>query len=154
MRDKEKVKAYNKKYREQNKEKIKQLMRDYYYSNRESQIQKANQWRLDNKERHLKTRREYMKTPVGKLSSVKGSAKTRNIEYNISDEFAFILLESNCYYCGNSERIGIDRIDSNIGYIEKNCVPCCYICNMMKNTFSKDEFIAQCKKITNKHKPL
>ena len=32
-------------------------------------------------------------------------------------------------------------------YIKENCVSCCSMCNIMKNKFSKDDFINQCKKI-------
>ncbi len=35
---------------------------------------------------------------------------------------------------------GIDRINSNIGYIEGNIVPCCKHCNSAKNTMTESEF--------------
>ncbi len=76
---------------------------------------------------------------------------------------------TNCYYC-NTEPIskicdrkknkdktlisddfilvnGIDRINSNIGYIEGNIVPCCKHCNTAKNTMSDSEFREWIKKI-------
>ena len=42
--------------------------------------------------------------------------------------------------------IGVDRIDSNLGYFESNLVPCCFVCNQIKgNRFSELEmrFIGQ-----------
>ena len=42
---------------------------------------------------------------------------------------------------------GIDRIDSNIGYIKENCVSCCWTCNKMKNNFSQKEFLEKINKI-------
>jgi len=42
---------------------------------------------------------------------------------------------------------GIDRINSNIGYIEGNVVPCCKHCNRAKNTMSDSEFREWIKKI-------
>ncbi len=42
---------------------------------------------------------------------------------------------------------GIDRIDSNVGYILENCVPCCFPCNFAKSDRTQKEFIAWVKKI-------
>ena len=35
---------------------------------------------------------------------------------------------------------GIDRIDSNLGYVNDNCVSCCKDCNTAKNTLSESAF--------------
>ena len=57
--------------------------------------------------------------------------------------------ELRCAYCGISERdlstvgmrsqiqrivkvLGVDRIDSNTGYVLENLVPCCFVCNQIK----------------------
>jgi 5-methylcytosine-specific restriction endonuclease McrA len=50
-----------------------------------------------------------------------------------------------CNYCGlkpqfPNTRNGIDRIDSNYGYIEENCVSCCEFCNQAKLDYTLDEF--------------
>ena len=44
---------------------------------------------------------------------------------------------------------GIDRIDSLIGYLANNIVPCCAQCNLMKNDYSKDSFLSHVNKIFN-----
>lgn len=36
---------------------------------------------------------------------------------------------------------GIDRVDNSQGYTLDNCVPCCVICNRMKLTLSREDFI-------------
>lgn len=88
----------------------------------------------------------------------------------ISFYYFFKIVKKPCYYCGceNSDSTldtlvykningirqkgmpttdyvfyhnGIDRIDSNIGYIESNCVPCCKFCNIAKSDRSVDEFL-------------
>lgn len=46
---------------------------------------------------------------------------------------------------------GIDRTDNSTGYILENCIPCCDICNYMKNDLSKDKFIYKISKIYKKH---
>lgn len=80
-----------------------------------------------------------------------------------------MLTEQNCYYCnrepGNKHYIqssdrewneancyiynGLDRLDSNIGYVSTNVVPCCKFCNWGKMTQSREEFIEQIKIIYN-----
>lgn len=86
-----------------------------------------------------------------------------NLEYNITLEDFIELIDSSCYYCGekHSNQIydttsygkrkyiisdtilffnGIDRLDSNKGYIKNNVVPCCKHCNFAKNTMGLEEF--------------
>lgn len=78
------------------------------------------------------------------------------------DEYVSIVSDK-CYYCGNEysseleDRVcwtkskglvsdtkikvnGVDRLDSNKGYVAGNCVPCCKHCNTAKNTFTNEEF--------------
>ena len=147
-------KAYQAKYRKENKEKIKKLQADYYAKNREKRIKNATDWAKQNKEQLMKTRRKYMSTPQGRLTSVKGSAKTRQIQFSLTDQQALNILEKPCYYCGNTEKYGIDRIDSSFGYTLKNSVSCCDDCNYMKRIMSQKDFIQQCKKIANYHNDI
>lgn len=42
---------------------------------------------------------------------------------------------------------GIDRLNPNIGYQKDNCVSCCTICNYMKHTLQKEDFLKQVEKI-------
>lgn len=69
------------------------------------------------------------------------------------------LSESRCFYCGsppsNSEKDtarhvdgerliipyqGIDRINSDRGYVKSNCIPCCKHCNKAKNDMTYIQF--------------
>lgn len=43
------------------------------------------------------------------------------------------ITNSPCIYCGDTKRIGCDRIDNNIGHLKTNVVPCCYECNCARN---------------------
>ena len=101
------------------------------------------------------------KLPFGEASrnelyaSYKKSAKNRGYKFELNiDEFE-TLVTGDCVYCGtppNKERkpnkgvnggfmyTGIDRIDSNFGYIKGNVVSCCWDCNRAKGTLSVDEF--------------
>lgn len=85
-----------------------------------------------------------------RLNSIKSNAKARKLEFNITEETVAKLLLGNCYYCGEPIADGVDRIDSSKGYIENNVVPCCKICNIMKNKFSINIFFDKINKIYNK----
>lgn len=52
------------------------------------------------------------------------------------------ILNKPCIYCGDLNKIGIDRKDSTIGHTEINSVPCCQTCNFTKGTrFTFDEML-------------
>ena len=87
-------------------------------------------------------------TLKGKLGSYKGKAKARNIPWGLTKDEFMSLWQEPCSYCGNNiETIGIDRVDSSVGYIVSNVVSCCTWCNTMKLNSSYDEFIEQCGNI-------
>jgi hypothetical protein len=92
----------------------------------------------------------------------KRGAKKRNLDYSLTSEEFDKLVTGNCLYCGDSltntikgqgktsgdfKYTGIDRVDSSKGYILDNCVSCCWMCNNMKHTTSKEIFINHIKKI-------
>lgn len=82
-----------------------------------------------------------------RIAAIKSGAKRRNIPYNLSDEEVVSIISQPCAYCKEEYANGIDRIDSMKGYEEENVVPCCAICNRMKNNYSLDFFKAHIKKI-------
>lgn len=92
------------------------------------------------------------------------NAESNDKKMNLTKKEVEKLIFSNCYYCGspptgefhktykNGEtskilRNGIDRIDSNKGYIKSNVVPCCSTCNYMKNNLSQQVFLDHIEKI-------
>lgn len=94
------------------------------------------------------------------LRSYKSGAKDRNRTWNISDDEATFLFESDCHYCGmapsnrahSQGRVpyyynGIDRIDNKIGYESGNVIPCCRRCNFAKGTSNYADFINWAKRI-------
>ena len=42
---------------------------------------------------------------------------------------------------------GVDRVDSSLGYIEENCVPCCKFCNYAKRALPVDVFIGWARQL-------
>ena len=81
-------------------------------------------------------------------------AKKRGFNFEISKDRFKELTSGICYYCGDSpSKInhrsnmyggytynGIDRIDSDKGYIEGNVVSCCSLCNYMKKNIKLIDF--------------
>lgn len=47
---------------------------------------------------------------------------------------ANILLKP-CHYCGDSHRVGCDRISNDKGHTKDNVVPCCIECNTARNNY-------------------
>jgi hypothetical protein len=97
-----------------------------------------------------------------RLSSYKRGAKTRGLDWELSDEEAKMLMLQSCYYCGEAPSMvigpqgikqhdldeedlfisnGIDRIDNAAGYDSTNCVSCCSRCNSAKRADRLDVFI-------------
>lgn len=85
------------------------------------------------------------------------SARKRKIKFALP-KFEFIAIISNpCFYCGiqPSARYyakdtgktvpiyvhGIDRRNSDLGYVAGNCVPCCADCNRAKLCMTPEEFM-------------
>lgn len=92
-------------------------------------------------------------------------ADKRGLENKLDFPSWYGLVTSPCHYCGESDsntvvhrnkhvqwkRNGVDRVDSKVGYLPQNCVPCCCHCNYAKRTQSPDEYILRCIKIAEKH---
>lgn len=88
-------------------------------------------------------------------------AKRRNLEFKIDEDLFKLLSKQKCFYCGcepyqvqknlwnNGNYIynGIDRLDSNKGYIKDNVVPCCGQCNRSKSDLPLTDFINWVKSI-------
>lgn len=96
----------------------------------------------------------------------KANAERTNKKFELNQELFFKLTQRNCTYCGippvteqkiyrsKVDRIyesfiynGIDRLDSNIGYIPENVVTCCKDCNRAKMSLSVSDFKALIKRI-------
>lgn len=45
------------------------------------------------------------------------------------------ILTKPCVYCGDTHRIGCDRIDNTKGHTKDNVVPCCIECNTARNIY-------------------
>ena len=58
------------------------------------------------------------------------------------------ILTQPCVYCGDTCRVGADRIDNQYGHTKANVVPCCYECNCARNVnFTYEEMLVIGKSI-------
>lgn len=106
----------------------------------------AAEWRQAN--------RAYRNTLKFNYNRYVSSAKKRDHAFNLTFEEFSSFWQQPCTYCGDQiDTVGIDRIDSTIGYEIGNCVACCTICNRMKWALTKEEWFSQLKKIV-KHSHL
>lgn len=87
--------------------------------------------------------------------SYRDCAKARKLEFKLTDEQFRGLLKGRCYYCGNGPSTvrsivnrfgdftynGVDRFNSDVGYVVSNCVSCCKTCNRAKSSMTVEEFL-------------
>ena len=87
-------------------------------------------------------------TPSGRYTTYKTSAKTRGHKFGISFEEFMTFWNKPCHYCGTDiNGIGLDRVDSNNGYLMGNIVPCCPKCNRAKLDMTPSEYFELCEKV-------
>jgi len=92
--------------------------------------------------------KKHRQLPLTRYKTTFSGAKRRNLDFDISFELFSRLIESDCTYCGSGfGYIGVDRIDNAKGYLVDNVCSCCTMCNMMKKTLSKQQFIEHAQRI-------
>lgn len=88
------------------------------------------------------------------INRMKSDANKRGHEWGLTREEVWAFTKQSCYYCGKEpEQVcgsiqyngcyiynGLDRLDSNKGYVCNNIVPCCKQCNYAKLAMSVSEF--------------
>ncbi len=119
--------------------------------NREKRNAYMRMWGQKNKEHLKQWRNKYYHERLGIKSQYHRyivSAKDRNYEISILLEDFKNIVEKPCHYCGEIEkRRGIDRVNNLIGYTKENSIGCCKVCNVMKRTLSKSDFLNHIEKI-------
>lgn len=128
-----------KEYKEKNSDKIKKSNKEYKNKNKKDILAKQAKWYQDNKERICQERKIQKRTIKGRFTTSKQQAKLRKIEFSLSFEEYSNIISNPCAYCqyklGEPVQTGsgIDRMDNNIGYVDGNCISCCFFCNKVKN---------------------
>ena len=102
----------------------------------------------EKKQRLKEQQKRYSLTLRGKYKDYKYHSKQRGIDFNITQEEFQTFWKQDCSYCGDKiETIGLDRINSRLGYTIDNLVPCCTSCNYMKLSDDVDVWFSKMKKI-------
>lgn len=88
------------------------------------------------------------------------NAAIRGLEWKLSIDEVRELMAGNCFYCGTPPSMvsqaragghwtfvynGIDRLNSDLGYLPENVVTCCKNCNRAKRDMPYEEFMAWIK---------
>lgn len=83
-------------------------------------------------------------------SYYKQNAKKRGLAFDLDLAQFAEFWKKPCTYCGSEiDTVGIDRIESEKGYIVGNLVACCARCNEMKNDRTVDQWMADMKRVLN-----
>jgi len=81
---------------------------------------------------------------------IQRSSRRRGIEWGFDNpEDLREFWDTPCHYCGGEveQRLGLDRIENDKGYIPGNLVQCCTTCNHMKRSHSVDEWVAHMRRV-------
>jgi hypothetical protein len=113
---------------------------------------KPNQYRLEYREAHFNAYyHQYLK-----------AAEKRKYQFNLTKDDFRQITQQKCHCCqadpvpivqrskkhyGQYIGNGIDRVINSIGYTKENCVPCCKMCNKMKQHYDKNHFLEKVRSI-------
>lgn len=111
------------------------------------EYKRINNWKYK-KQIQERTKR-WTKSLHGRFITYRSSARKRELVFTLTEEEVKNIVSQPCFYCNTFKNVtsGIDRVDSSIGYILENCVPCCFMCNRMKSNYSAEDFVEHCKQI-------
>ena len=110
----------------------------------------AKQWRENNPEKNKENNKSRLENIKIHYSNYIRCAGDKNLDFEISQEEFNNLIKEPCHYCNIIQERGfngIDRLDSNTGYVLNNCVSCCKTCNFMKCSLSADVFLKRIEHI-------
>lgn len=172
-RQREACKRYNERHPERRKEQYRISNKKQYWKHREERLAWAKQYRQKHRDelsvrakqirdsnpdkfrekarKYYRTHKEhfcqYQRTKEARFKISKSLAARRGLEWNISESDYFELISKRCHYrnhlIGNTNGVGLDRVDNSNGYVIGNVVPCCGFCNRIKcHLLSYKEMVA------------
>ncbi len=90
---------------------------------------------VSNKKRYAKNRDYWLMIEYQKIDKRLGYENDLDLEW-----FKENITSQPCTYCGtNTEPIGSDRLDNTKGHTKENTIPCCKICNKVRNNIFTHE---------------
>ena len=118
------------------------------YLNKNSE--NAKQWRENNPEKVQNNNQNKINNINLQYGVYSRCAGDKNLDFEISQEEFNKIVKEPCHYCNIIQERGfngIDRLDSNAGYVLDNCVSCCKTCNFMKCSLPVDVFLKRIEHI-------
>ena len=119
-----------------------------WYLNKNSE--NAKQWRENNPEKVQINNQNKINNINLQYGVYSRCAGDKNLDFEISQEEFNKIVKEPCHYCNIIQERGfngIDRLDSNAGYVLDNCVSCCKTCNYMKCSLPVDVFLKRIEHI-------
>lgn len=76
-------------------------------------------------------------SPRRRYQKLEFKVRVENREFNLSLDDCVEMWNEGCYYCYKSlaktTGVALDRIDNSKGYTKENVLPCCGVCNQIRN---------------------
>ena len=92
------------------------------------------------REKKTRSRLKRERSIVRRVQAYRLRDKRKGLKNDLDLNWARKFLKQPCFYCGDTEDVGLDRIDNSKGHTKDNVVPCCYSCNTARgNNFSFEE---------------
>ena len=89
--------------------------------------------------------------PHQRFSVLRCKARRKGWRWELTKEQFMTFWQSPCHYCGAAiDTVGLDRVDSNLGYITDNVAPCCQRCNFGKSNTPVEAFLERCRRISQR----
>lgn len=95
--------------------------------------------------------RTQQRSDYGRWKMYRSNARQQDRVWALTRTEFDVLINTPCHYHGGPEASrGVDRVDSLVGYVAGNVVPCCGTCNRMKNAFTQELFLERCRTIAQR----
>jgi len=151
-------KAVKQQWNENNYEKVAMKSMNYRQRQIEADVdqylnknaENAKQWRDNNPEKVAISNQNRLENIKIHYSNYIRSANDKNLVFGLSQDVFDEIIKAPCCYCGIIQERGfngIDRMNSEVGYVADNCVSCCQMCNYMKSSLSVDAFLGRVEHI-------
>ncbi len=151
-------KAVKQEWKENNYDKV----AEYWINARSRQINEDHEAYLQKQAANMKQWRENNSDKVDEINkkqqqninyfyqNYKHKSETYGQEFQLSKEEFESIVKQPCGYCGQDGKkgfVGIDRMDSQKGYVIDNCISCCIVCNRMKGSTDNITFLKRIEHI-------
>ena len=114
------------------------LTKKWYENNKKRHREYCRLWVIKNKKSYDASQKKRREKPENKYKKTIRDCKSRKLSFEITYETFLDFLSKPCYYCSSLVKgygSNLDRIDNNKGYQIDNVLPCCGICNKIRNNF-------------------